>query len=265
MKSPATFASWAFATSVMSTALLIGLTIAADVTSAQCPKRGTVVDEQVSTAPGKPYQAKQVKTIVIYGSDETKQTVVTKSNLFRDSKGRVRQERFYDGTDYPLESVPNDIWIDDNCGSSIILSPASQTAKIQKMSLPAQVSDQPVCREVDLQNPPDAGPAGKFEDLGHKSIDGVEIRGERVSYYSSAQAKQAGAPPVRVYENWCSIPLETRMGAYILNDKPKREVTIVISDIKQVEPDPSLFEIPAGFKITRTEPSAPASNAQVPD
>jgi hypothetical protein len=53
MKSPATFPFWAFAP----TLVLLGLTIAADVTAAQCPNRGTVVEGQVSNAKGKPYQA----------------------------------------------------------------------------------------------------------------------------------------------------------------------------------------------------------------
>ena len=52
------------------------------------------------------------------------------------------------------------------------------------------------------------------------------------------------------------------MGDYILDDKPKREITTVISDIKQIEPASSLFEIPEGYKIIRADQSAPASNAE---
>jgi hypothetical protein len=241
--------------------LCVGLALVTEVAVAQCPNRGTVVDEEVSNAQGKPYQAKQVTTIVTYRSDEAKQTVVIKSNLFRDSKGRIRQERFYDGTDDPQENVPTDIWIDDNCGTSVSLAPAQQTAKISKVVTPVKISDQPCCQELDLKNPPYTGPEGKFEDLGHKFIDGVEARGERISYYSSAQAMQSGASPLRVYENWCSISLETRMGDYILDDKPKREIMTVISNIKQVEPESALFEIPEGYKIIRADKIALASNA----
>jgi len=242
--------------------LCVGMAFATEVAGAQCPNRGTVVDEEVSNAQGKPYQAKQVRTIVTYSSDGTKHIVVTKANLFRDSKGRIRQERFYDGTDDPSENVPTDIWIDNNCGTSVSLLPVRQTAKITKRVSPVKVSDQLCCQEIDLKNPPYTGPEGKVEDLGHKFIDGVEVRGERISYYSSAQAKLAGASPIRVYENWCSISLDTKMGDYILNDKPKREITTVISDIKQIEPGSALFEIPEGYKIIRADQSAPASNAK---
>jgi hypothetical protein len=240
----------------------LGMTFAAVVIGAQCPNRGTVVKEGVSNSQGKPYQAKQIRTIVTYGSDGTKHVKVTKANLFRDSSGRIRVERFYDGTDDPSENVPTDVLIDDNCGKSVTLTPARQTAKISEWVPQVKASDQPCCQEIDLKNPPNTGPAGKFEDLGHKLIDGVEARGERMSYYSSAKAKLSGAPPVHIYENWCSTTLETPMGYYVLNDMPKREITTVISDIKQIEPDSTLFEIPAGYKIIRAEQSAPASNAK---
>jgi hypothetical protein len=114
----------------------LGMMFATEVTMAQCPNRGTVVVDSVSNTQGKPYEAKEVQTVVTYESDGTKRAVVTKSNLFRDSRGRIRQERFYDGTDDPSENVPTDIWIDDNCGIFVSLVPARQTAKISKLVSP---------------------------------------------------------------------------------------------------------------------------------
>ncbi|HEY4818389.1 MAG TPA: hypothetical protein VIH67_13240 [Candidatus Acidoferrum sp.] len=248
--------------SLMPILVCLGMIFTAETTVAQCPNRGTVVDDEVSNSKGRPYQAKEIRTIVTYGSDGTKRVVVTKSKLFRDSRGRIRVERFYDGTGDPSEIVPTDIWIDDNSGTSVSLLPTWQTAKISNWISPVKVSDRPCCQEIDLKNPPYTGPEGTFEDLGHKLIDGVEVRGARTSYYSSVQAKLSGASPVRVYENWCSISLDTRMGDYVLDDKPKREITTVISDIRQIEPDSELFEIPEGYKITRADQSAPASSAK---
>jgi hypothetical protein len=242
--------------------VLLGLTFAADATAGQCPNRGTVVDDQVSNAKGKPYQAEEITTIVTYGPDGTKRVFVTKSNLFRDSGGRIRVERFYDGTEDPSETIPRDILIDDNCGTTVILQPFGQTAKIQKWAARDKVSDLPCCQEIDLKHSPYTGPEGKFEDLGHKFIDGVEIRGERETYYDSAQAKSSGAPPLHVYENWCSVTLNTVMGEYVWDSKPKREITIVISNVRQIEPDASLFQIPEGYKTLGHEQVVPASNAK---
>ncbi|HKN77284.1 MAG TPA: hypothetical protein VJW94_19055 [Candidatus Acidoferrum sp.] len=243
--------------------LCLEMTFAAGATLAQCPNRGTVFEGEVSTSQGTPYRAKAIRTIVTYGGDGTKRTVVAKANLFRDSAGRTRIERFYDGSADPSENVPGDILIDDSCGTSVILLPARQTAKITKRVLSPKISDRPYCREIDLKNPPYVGPEGKFEDLGHKLIDGIEIRGERWSTYSSAQAKLTGAPPVSVLEDWCSISLDTPMGGYILSDKPKREITTVISDIRQIEPDPALFEIPAEYKIIPAGEGTAAANLKV--
>jgi hypothetical protein len=230
----------------------LGIIFTAEAAVAQCPDRGVVVDEQVSNAKGKPYHAREITTIVTYGSNGTKHTVVTKSNLLRDSRGRIRIERFYDGSENPSEIVPTDIWIDDNCGTSVSLLPAWQTAKITKQAIKGP--DGRYCKETDLKNVPYTGPEGTFEYLGHRLIDGVEIRGQRSSYYRSVQAKLSGAPPIHVYENWCSISLDTPMGAYVSDDNPKREITTVISEIKQTEPDSALFEIPKGYKVTCTDP-----------
>lgn len=230
----------------------LAMALTADLAAAQCANRGTVVVDQVSNSQGKPYEAREIRTIVTYTPGGLKNVAVTKAHLFRDSKGRIRIERFYDGTEDPSEKLPTDISIDDNCGTSVILQPGAQTARITKMASPSQVSNRPYCREADLKNPPYTGQGGKFEDLGHKLIDGIEVRGERLSYYASAEAKLSGAPPVRVYENWCSILLDTPAGDHVLDDKPKREITTVLSDIKQIEPDAKLFEIPKEYKIIRT-------------
>jgi hypothetical protein len=241
--------------------MTFSVTFTAEVTVAQCPNRGTVLDDEVSHSQGKPYQAKEVKTIVTYGSNGAKRVLVTKSKLFRDNRGRIRVERFYDGTEDPSENTPADIWIDDNCGTSVMLLPARQTAKISKWAQ-AKISDRPYCQEIDLKNPPYAGPEGKFEDLGHKLVDGVELRGERWSSYSSVEAKLSGASPVNVLEDWCSVSLDTAMGGYSLHDKPKTEITTVISDIRQIEPDSALFEIPEGYKIISADQGAAAANAK---
>jgi len=240
--------------SLFPVAIALVLTISTQgVTSAQCPNRGTVVVEDVSNTQGKPYEAKEIRTTVTYSSDGAKQIVVTKAKLFRDGKGRVRVERYYDGTPHPPEEIPTDVTIFDNCGTFVNLRPGLKTAKLQNMASVPQVSERPCCEEIDLKNPPNPGPEGKFEELGHKFIGGIEVRGERTSYYTSAQSKLSGAPPIRVYEDWCSVLLDTPTGNYILNDNPKREIITVISDIRQVEPDPDLFEIPKDYKIVSAE------------
>jgi hypothetical protein len=226
---------------------------------AQCPVSGGI--NGVGPAEDKPFQARETKTNTTYASDGTKHVEVTKSNLFRDRRGRIRIERFSDGSDNPPENVPNDVIIHDNCGTIISLVPAWRIARVHKS--PFRATTQPIlCREIDKQHPPNAGDKGTFEDLGHKLIEGVEVRGDRTAFYSSVAAKLSGAAPVRMFELWCSMELNTPMGEITLMDNPKSEFTVVISDVRLVDTGPEMFEIPEGYEIVRDEPTPPVGPAK---
>src|SRR5256885_9362198 len=229
---------------------------------AQCPETGTITFNGVAEIPGKPLEAKHTQTVVNYGSNGAKRVQVTKANLFRDSNGRVRVERFYDGTDDPPELVPTDITIMDNCGNNIYLLPGRKIATITKTNFRVPGADRPYCEEIDPKNPPHPAPNDTFEDLGHKILEGIEIRGWRQASYMSAAGKLAGKSPVSVVERWCSRDLQMDAGAFSSSESPRRTVTIVVSEIKQVEPDPTLFEIPEGFAIAQTDQSAQKTGGQ---
>jgi hypothetical protein len=147
---------------IMLTGGCLGMLWVPGTARAQCPNTGTMSFNGVIAAEGKPFQAKEVTTIITYGFDGTKRTQVTKSNLFRDGKGRVRVERFFDGPDDPSEIVPTDILIYDNCGTSLSLSPSRQTGKISNEISRVRGSNQPYCKEFDLNNLPKPGPNAKF-------------------------------------------------------------------------------------------------------
>jgi hypothetical protein len=231
------------------------MVLAPSSTIAQCPHIGAIGFEGIASVEGMPFQARKIVTVVTTGDDGAKRTQVTKSHVFRDAKGRVRIERFYDGTEDPLEGVPGQIIIYDNCGTSVSLLPSQRTAKIQKM--PAlKGSDQPICKEFDPTKLPQAGAKGKFEVLGHKALDGVEIMGWRTTYYSSVEAMSSGAAPVQSFEGWCSTTLDAEMDSFGLSQNPKMEITTVVSDLKRIEPDPALFGIPEGYKITGADDGA---------
>ena len=257
MQFPASLARCAF---ILNAACLVVICAPGPV-RAQCPDYGEVVFNDVAAVEGKPFQAKEMMTLVTYGSDGAKRVQVTKANLFRDSKGRIRVERFYDGTEHPPETVATQIMIYDNCGTSVSLQPVRQTAKISRDMAPQKGTHPPYCQEIDPNNPPQPGREGKFEDLGHKVIDSVDVRGARQSYYDSVDAKRSGAPPVRVYENWCSEELDTPMDSFVLSDKPKQEIATAISEVKLVDSDSTLFEVPEGYAITQANQSTPPSNS----
>jgi hypothetical protein len=244
-----------YRTSILITGCLL-MILAPKSTLAQCSPIGRIGFEGITSVEGMPFQAKKVMTKVTTGNDDANRTEVMKSHVFRDTKGRVRIERFYDGTEDPPESVPKQIIIQDNCGASVSLLPSQQTAKIQKMPIHLKGSDQPNCKEFDPNQLPQPGAKGKFELLGHKMLDGVEIMGWRTTYYSSVEAMSSGAPPVEITERWCSTTLDAEMDGFSLSQNPKMEIRTVVSDLKRIEPDSALFEIPEGYKITGADESA---------
>lgn len=240
-----------------------GMFCAVQQAMAQCQGGSAIGFNGVSTVEGKPFRARQITTIVSYRGDGTKHVQVVKANLFRDSKGRVRVERFMDGTEDPPKNVPVDILVYDNCGTSLSLLPSRRSGKITTMSFPAKRPAPPFCEEIDPEDPPNPGPPGKFENLGHRFIDGIEIRGERTSFFASAGEKLSGTAPIRITEDWCSQALDTPIVHYSLTDKPKLEVRTEVRDIRQVEPDSELFEIPEGYKITKDDRNAQTLNMQL--
>jgi hypothetical protein len=125
------------------------------------------------------------------------------------------------------------------------------TAKVRNIASANADSRRPYCHAIDAQNPPDPGPTAKFEDLGQKTIDGIEVRGSRTTDYRTMEARGAATNPTRIHEEWCSIALDNPIEFYSYSDNPKRKVTSVFKDI-QFDSDPHLFEIPSCYSITET-------------
>ena len=148
-------------------------------TSAQCPNRGSVVVEEVSNTLGKPYEAREITTIVNFAKDGGQTSCVDEGKPFSRLQRTPTRGAIVRWGPPPSEEIPVEILIDDNCGTSVSLLPGPKTAKVGKIASPQRVSERPCGREVDLKNPLGTGPEGKFEDPGHKVVDRIEVRGAR--------------------------------------------------------------------------------------
>jgi hypothetical protein len=220
---------------------------------AQCPDRGTFVFNQINSIEGSPFTATEVTTTVTYDAAGGKSTQISESSLYRDGKGRVRVERFAPGTHASSSATPSDILIYDHCGNTFNLRPSLHTGKVQTLPPPTNPSHQLYCREPENKILPNPGPSETFEELGPKSVGGVEAHGTRTSEFSSPRAKSSGEPPIRVHEFWCSSSIDNLVYLHNLSEEPKQEQTIAISEIKLEEPDPSLFAIPDNYKLTKVD------------
>lgn len=84
----------------------------------------------------------------------------------------------------------------------------------------------------------------KEEDLGSKVIEGLAVHGVRQS--QTIPAENGGKGVVVTDEYWYSEDL--RINLVLKHDDPRTGgVTMTVTGIKRSEPNPSRFEIPAGY------------------
>ncbi|NOT46546.1 MAG: hypothetical protein HOP17_02185 [Acidobacteria bacterium] len=91
------------------------------------------------------------------------------------------------------------------------------------------------------------------EDLGVQNIEGVEAEGTRTITTIPAGDIGNERPIEIIYEKWYSKELQ--LVVMSKNSDPRfGEQTYRLTNIVRSEPDPSLFEVPSGFKLL-TEPA----------
>lgn len=93
----------------------------------------------------------------------------------------------------------------------------------------------------------------RTEQLGVQNIEGVDAEGTRTITTIPADAIGNERPIEIVYERWYSKELQ--MIVYSKHTDPRfGEQTYRLTNINRSEPDPSLFEVPAGYKVLSEGP-----------
>jgi hypothetical protein len=86
------------------------------------------------------------------------------------------------------------------------------------------------------------------EDLGHKTIQGIDVLGIKTTQIGSEEDEWKGKP-IRIFEKWVSDDLAATLVDTVIDLKKNMQTTSSLTDISRVEPNASLFEIPVGYKI----------------
>jgi len=98
----------------------------------------------------------------------------------------------------------------------------------------------------------------KTEDLGMRSLAGIEAHGSRTTRTIPAGEEGNELPLAIVNETWNSKELGLVMMA--VSDDPRHgRTTFEIQEVNRAEPDPSLFVPPADYKVEDRTPVVPAS------
>jgi hypothetical protein len=189
------------------------------------------------------------------GTHITRQTMLVK--MYRDSAGRTRSDRMPSPLLAGAPAPPATILITDPlAGYSYVLD---TTQKIAHRSMPrvggaisgaiGQSMNLPLAQ--DAPPPPTPGkspPQFKTEDLGTQFMEGLSVHGRRTTVTYPVGSLGNDREIASVTEIWSN----TELGLMILQDRsdPRTGETITkLENISRAQPDPTLFQPPADYKI----------------
>ena len=209
-----------------------------------------------------PFHAELDATKLDATKEGTPSTTHISGSVDRDSQGRVRIEHIVRADNklstpgQEQEAEQHLIVICDPIGHALItIDSLKRSAQISRSAPPHRLFEnqsvsQPLCdrkprsyRTLDL----------KIEDLGTRSILGLQARGLRVTSTSKPAYSNKLTDSTINQVVWCSDEL----GAVLLDstsvargDKTLRDERSAFINVVRTEPDPALFQIPPGFTVT---------------
>lgn len=168
--------------------------------------------------------------------DGSVETRVTQTNIARDSRGRIRNERHMlvpAGTQGmpPLISVHV---FDPATRISYIFNPATMIAREQTVPPPAQTQ---------------VVAGGNTEDLGYTTLNGFRAKGTRATREVPAPVSGTGIAVTVTDEFWYSEDLHMNLMEEHIDARGGKQ-TVAILSIQR----PSLFEVPSGYRIVDMTP-----------
>jgi len=204
---------------------------------------------------GAPYSAQAVTQFTQTLADGSHIQRTNTASVARDSEGRTRREETI-GAIGPLSTAGNarkTVFIHDPvAGASYVLDPATRTARQgPERPLPPNPRDaseaQPRMRHGDFA---EHSAQIKTEDLGTQTMEGLTVQGKRIT--RTIPAGQIGNEHALqiVTETWHSPDLQATVMSK--TDDPRVGETVYrLTSVTRAEPDASLFQVPADYKVTQ--------------
>ncbi len=224
-----------------------------------------------------PYSAEEVTETRQTLADGNRITRKSSALVYRDGQGRTRREQSLEAigplglqSQEPLKTVTIN---DPVSGVNYILDAASRTAR--KLPTVNVMTHSPSAdkvgggeffeRRVEISGPPgsaalphtagvrvlirhtESGDANK-EALGKQVIEGVEAEGSRVTVTTPAGQLGNELPMQTISESWYSPKLQTIVLSK-QSDPRMGETIFRLTKVELGEPAPSLFEVPADYKV----------------
>jgi len=197
---------------------------------------------------GEPYTAQAITTMQQTLSDGTTITRKVTASIARDSDGRTMRSQVMSG--FGNGHAPNGATIvtifDPVARQRIEYDTARKTARI--FALP---QGQPTGAPGHGRRPgPPSGssrPNIVRESLPSQTLDGVTVQGTKTTLTIAAGAMGNDKPLVSTEERWYSSDLQMILSS-TRNDPRFGQTTYIVSNLQQGAPNPSLFQVPAGYQ-----------------
>jgi hypothetical protein len=180
----------------------------------------------------------------------------TLSAIARDEHGRIFNEK---RALIPVsETATPPILVihiyDPQTRKNTFIDPQNQVAWENTLRRPPSTVP-PEVGSIPLTGRSPASPYVKEEDLGTRRMEGVDVHGIRDTQTIPAEAA-GGKDTTVVDEYWYSEDL--RLNMLVIHKDPRTgEQTTTVTQVSRSEPDPAIFEIPAGYKVTRPGAAQP--------
>ena len=178
----------------------------------------------------------------------------TQELVARDGEGRTRHEEVFDRIGSLEVDAPKTIFISDPVlKKEYTLNTRDKTVTAQSRIDIGALLNTPRARaerrsaSTEKSNSNSAANAQHSEDLGEKVLEGLNVKGERLTATFPAGAVGNERPLEASLETWYSPDLHVFL--YRKRIDPRfGEILYRLTNIKRIEPDPSLFRIPRGYK-----------------
>jgi hypothetical protein len=207
---------------------------------------------------GAPYSAQAVTqyTQTLADGSHIQRTIT--SSVARDSQGRSRREETIGAIGALAGSTasPKAVFIHDPvAGVSYMLNPGSKTAHASQprnftlnSATTGATDPQPEGGSRTAHARSEANV--KTEDLGSQTMEGLTVQGKRITRTIAAGQIGNEHQLQVVHEVWYSEDLKTTVMS-TTNDPRTGVSTYKLTSISRAEPDASLFQVPADYKVTQ--------------
>jgi len=229
--------------------------------------RSFAFEYEGKTVMGAPYSAQAVTESTQVLADGNRITHKASSSIARDSMGRTRREETLnfvgpwtvDGQPSPIVTINDPVagvryHVETGSKTAVKMTTQPGLDAVRSQKLEAELRELRARRDqenaartkvqLDDSNPNTV----QTESLGSKVIEGVQADGKRVTETIPAGKIGNDKPIQIVNETWFSSELQTVVMSKH-SDPRSGDVTYTLTNISRAEPDPSLFQVPAGYQM----------------